>query len=139
VIFTCSFRIFFSLRSGLKQTLQSRNLSIYPHVCTEVTAAFAVLSDTLNRIRSILMTNNQHADLVRLLQQIQDLEKAKLQWTAALHLEHIRCQQQAHDERLVTLLQHGIQDLQNKLAWNVQEINECMEELHFYIAEEMED
>jgi DNA repair REX1-B len=142
----------FDPNRGLRQTLQSRNLSIYPRVCAEVTATFAVLSNTINTIRTILSesatssSNNRSPDdkqvrqsIAELLQKLQQHEKAKLQWTAALHLDQIRSQSESHDERSVELIQRGIRDLQSKLASKMDEINEVTEELRCYLAEEDAD
>lgn len=100
--------------SGLETVLHTRNLALYPAMVAEATAAFAVLSDTINAIQTQLgnsSTNDEQDaaspppsqpadsvvrhgrdDLVAILRRLQLAEQQKLSLTAALHLEQIRLQ-----------------------------------------------
>ena len=85
-----------SFTRGLEYVLDTGNVEYYPLVCADVTATFTVLSSTINAIRSdLLLRKLQSAnEIVELINHLQRSEQTKLQLTAALHLERIRCQAQ---------------------------------------------
>jgi len=121
----------------LETVLKSGNLSQYPETVTKITAIFAVLSDTMKRVQSILQQQHQRNDLSKFVQQLQQQEKEKLQYTAAYHLERIR--QQNHDgngDSIADVYTKNVQSLKQKLAVCVERINEILEELR---CEMMED
>jgi hypothetical protein len=101
----------------LETVLHTRNLALYPAMVAEATAAFAVLSDTINAIQTQLGTSStsdadtgevassaappqpadavvRHGrdDLTAIIRRLQLAEQQKLSLTAALHLEQIRLQ-----------------------------------------------
>ena len=105
----------------------------YPLCCTKATAAFSVLSDTINIISCILVEKHNRTDLQSLIRALQRQEQEKLNLTAALHLERIR--ESSHinedDERVSNLLKEGVILLKKRLAGCVERINEVLEELRF--------
>jgi hypothetical protein len=120
----------------------------YPAVCAEVTASFSVLSETIKAVQKTLTDKHDRKDLNLLISRLQRGEKEKLNLTAALHLERIRKQNQQQldeqsmgtaDLRILSLLQQGVSSLKQKIAAEVGEINEVLEELHFYFMEEGND
>lgn len=128
---------------GLEVVLDSQNISSYPDACAKATASFAVLSDTINTIRSILVDKHKRKDVSKLIRTLQRHEKEKLNFTAALHLERLR--QQNHDlvendnddgSKTMTLLREGVADLKMKLRDCVECINDVLEELRYAAAEE---
>lgn len=78
----------------MENVLSTRNLTNYPAICAEATASFAVLSDTINIVHATLVQKGSYPELVGLVKQLQNQERSKLNYTAALHLERIRRQQQ---------------------------------------------
>jgi len=97
---------------GLDVVLQTGNLTQYPHLTVRVTAAFAVVSGSINEVANVFRcrqprrssdtddTNNEDDDdagsggsgkeVVTWIETLQKFEKEKLNYTAALHLEKIR-------------------------------------------------
>ena len=142
---------------GLDNVLKSGNVSHYPGVCAETTAAFSVLSETVIAVRRLLDDSSRHnrKDLVLLLTRLQQGEKEKLNLTAALHLEKIRAANQeqldeqqaalaasgcgsAVDHRIASLLDEGVKSLLQKIALSVEEINDALAELQCALLEERE-
>jgi DNA repair REX1-B len=137
---------------SLHKILQSANITDYISGCAHTTAAFAVLSDTLRTIRTVLVDIHARKDLEQLLTKLQAHEKEKLTLTAAYHLEKIRERnetmtledEKSHDNnntrttdhRIGQLLSQGITSLQEKLKDVVEDINECLEEIRYLMIEE---
>jgi hypothetical protein len=148
---------------GLQAVLATNNISFYPTVCTEATAAFAVVGETLQALQAELrrrradtaggdcvhsgVNDVSNDELVLLVRKLQQHEQQKLQYTAALHLEQIRLHQVAvNDDDNVdavtpprVLLQTSIQSLQDKLAACVQQINDVLEEIQCAVADTAND
>jgi len=122
-----------NFHSGLQVVLQTGNISEYPKTCSRATATFSVLSETVRSIQKILQERQQKA-WARLLQQLQQQEKEKLQLTAAHHLERLRAGTEG--ERIDPLLQEGVQSLQQKLGTCIENINEILDELRCEMMEE---
>ena len=133
----------------MQLVLQTGNITTYPTTCSQATAAFSVLSDTIRLIQDVILHRRNRKDLGRLLGQLQSTEREKLHLTAALHLERIRQRPYQDDEdarsyhhdqtldpRINQLLQEGIASLQNKIASCVETINEVLEELRMIMVEE---
>ena len=115
-------------------------MTSYMSSCAHTTAAFAVLSETINAVKSTL-TQKEH---VQLLVNLQQHEREKLNLTAAYHLERIRQHNnenvgQVKDVRIAKLLDEGVASLQQKLNARVEEINEVVEEIRYAMLEEMEE
>ena len=123
---------------GLVEILNSdKNLSLYPSHCAQVTAAFAVASDTINAIRSVLVQEKRQQSttvVVSLLDQLQALEAQKLQVTAAWHLERIRLETDPND----ALLAQGADELHTKILGLVEPINELLDEIRMEALAEQE-
>lgn len=132
---------------GLVNVLKTGNMSEYPEVCAAVTASFSVLSETINAVQKTLSEQHGRKDLASLIARLQKGEKEKLNLTAALHLEQIRAQAQAHideesmedDKRISSLLAEGVLSLRQKISSTMEEINEALEELRFFFVEEQVD
>merc|ERR1712137_615515 len=95
---------------SLDTILKTGNMTMYPASCAKATAAFSVLSDTINAIQTILKDNYSRSDLVGFLKALQQHEREKLNLTAAWHLERIRHrnqEMQSGDERELKLLKDG--------------------------------
>ena len=138
---------------SLQQMLDTRNVSIYPAVCAQVTASFQVLSNTINAVKRILL--QPHSDhcqeakqVAQLIEQLQRHEKEKLQFTAALHLEKIRKSQEIMDDdnhasllstnnnnNIAILIHQSIDSLQIQLRDTMQQINEILEEIQCIFAD----
>ena len=118
----------FFLYRGLQAVLATNNVSYYPTVCTEATASFSVVSDTIQALQAELKgRGEEYVTLVRTLQQH---EQEKLQYTAALHLEKIRLNQADKDDAATKrLLQESTTALESKLSGCVNLINEALEEI----------
>lgn len=140
---------------GLSTILASGNMTNYPTLCAKVTASFSVLSDTINSVKSSLLENNNRKDITCVIAQLQKFEGEKLNFTAALHLEKLRLRNSqldamvtssssagddgsfnAVDERTANLLKDGIHLLESKIAGAVESINEVLEELRCFAADE---
>eukprot|EP00571_Detonula_confervacea_P017375 CAMPEP_0172298832 /NCGR_PEP_ID=MMETSP1058-20130122/1304_1 /TAXON_ID=83371 /ORGANISM="Detonula confervacea, Strain CCMP 353" /LENGTH=279 /DNA_ID=CAMNT_0013008125 /DNA_START=15 /DNA_END=854 /DNA_ORIENTATION=+ len=139
---------------GLSTILISGNMTNYPTLCAKVTASFSVLSDTINSVKSSLEgnNNNNRKDITSVICQLQKTEGEKLNLTAALHLEKLRLRNSqlevmvasssssssdgAEDDRTVKLLKDGIQTLERKIKSVVESINEVLEELRCFAADE---
>jgi len=107
-----------SFDRSLEQILKTGNLSEYPVACSNATASFAILSSTVNIIKEILEKNFGRNDLRRLIEQLQQREKEKLNLTIG------------------KFLNQGIIDLHNKLSSCIDEINEILDELKYATVEE---
>ena len=131
--------------------MATRNLSLYPALCADATASFAVSSDTINAVVKVLdddkpqSPGNNHGvgggDWRPLLGRLQTHEQRKLQITAAWHLERIRWQSidpntDPHTERL---LRDGIQSLRTQLDGCVDSINEVLDELQSALLDQTEE
>jgi DNA repair REX1-B len=127
--------------------LQTGNMTIYPDTCSKATASFSVLSETIKAIQNILRVDRARSDLVKLVTQLQDHERKKLQLTAAYHLERIRqknhhqmvidqSQQNEDDLRIERLLNGGVQSLHDQISSCVDGINETIDEIRMIIVEE---
>lgn len=124
---------------SLEQVLSTGNLSEYPIACSNATASFAILSNTVNLIKGVLDKNFGRNDLKRLIEQLQEREKEKLNMTAALHLERIREKNSSRydgDDYVGKFLSQGVIDLQKKLSTCVDEINDILEEVKYATSEE---
>lgn len=87
---------------GLTSIISTGNITAYPALCASITASFAVLSNTIISVRSVLQsttsstTNSRDVNQKELQQfinyttQLQMHECTKLNLTAALHLEQLR-------------------------------------------------
>jgi hypothetical protein len=126
---------------GLDQILETQNMSHYPHICSEATASFSVLSDTIKALHNMLM-EREEIESASQVGQLQKAEMEKLNLTAALHLERIR--EQAHgweEERdgncssIGKLLRESVQSLQSKISTCVETINESIDEIRATMIE----
>mmetsp|Transcript_815 Transcript_815/g.1948 ORF Transcript_815/g.1948 Transcript_815/m.1948 type:complete len:164 (+) Transcript_815:365-856(+) len=130
---------------GLQSVLETGNLTTYPALCVNVTASFAVLSDTINAIRSILEQKRNRTDLAEHIRTLQKYEQEKLNLTAALHLEQMRKQNETamqrnkdnDDKRVSYLLSESVESLSSQVAKCVESINEVLEEIRCVRMEEM--
>ena len=122
-------------------------MSSYMSSCAHTTAAFAVLSETINAVRSVLVASfDQKGKLLeKQLTNLQYQEKEKLNLTAAYHLECIRERNEnigsvdSADKRISKLLNEGVQSLKRKIDACIEEINETIEELRYALLEEEEE
>lgn len=124
---------------GLDTVISTGNITNYPAVCARATASFSVLSDTINTVRAILAEKHSRKDLAKLIGNLQQHEKEKLNATAALHLERIREKDEVAsggDERIQRLLSDGVVSLRSKVTELIGEINEVLEEMRYEMAEE---
>ena len=167
------------LYRGLQTILRTGNITLYPALCAQVTATFAVLSNTINTVRNYHHDNNKTTlssslslqssqQLLHLLKQLQEQERDKLNYTAALHLEQMRQASAATgatatrmvnidneeeeekegrhdkddgavvDERTHSMLESGISSLRQRIVKCVEEINQVLEELRCLLMEEEE-
>jgi len=135
---------------GLETVLSTGNITAYPGVVAAATASFAVLSDTINAIRTTLAEKHSRQDLDKLLGDLQRHEKEKLSTTAAWHLERIREKNEAAivndngasvsaDTRVHSMLQEGVVTLRSKIDELVEAINETLEEIRYATLEEEEE
>ncbi|KAL7576733.1 hypothetical protein ACA910_005651 [Epithemia clementina (nom. ined.)] len=125
---------------GLRDVLTTGNMTLYPALCAQVTATFAVLSDTINTVRNNPSTNSE---LKQLLKQLQQHEREKLNSTAALHLEQMRKASSDADSANTTerdntssqMLESGIASLRVNIATCIESINQVLEELRFLLLD----
>ena len=126
---------------GLQAVLETRNLSYYTTVCAEATAAFSVVSDMMRAFGSELRERQkQHSrdaseDYAILLETLQQLEREKLQYTAALHLEKIRLNQCNFKDSTYGLMQESVTRLETKLSACIRRINDALEEIQCCIVD----
>ena len=131
-----------SIYRGLSACLLSRDITNYPVLCAKVTAAFSVLSDTINAAKMSLLDQHKRKDVCSVVEQLQKHECDKLNFTAALHLEKLRLNNSElgvgsdADERAVKLLRESIQSLEGKISLAVQSINESLDELRCMAIDE---
>eukprot|EP00934_Nitzschia_sp_Nitz4_P006386 Nitzschia sp. Nitz4//scaffold113_size70149//37333//38242//NITZ4_005951-RA/size70149-augustus-gene-0.94-mRNA-1//-1//CDS//3329533344//6376//frame0 len=128
--------IYREFESGLVTVLETGNVTSYPDSCSKATASFAVASDTVRSIQSVLDQRSQ-SEWVKLIQQLQASEKKKLQLTAAHHLERIRLSDQkaVGDARTVALLQKGADTLQRQIHECVETINDTIDEIRCILVD----
>jgi DNA repair REX1-B len=116
--------------------------------CAHTTAAFAVLSETINAVRSVLASHGEKgSDLEKLLSNLQRNEKEKLILTAAYHLERIRVRNEDRDsddkvadKGIDKFLNEGVQLLKQKIdRLCIQDINETVEEIRYAMIEEVNE
>lgn len=141
--------------SGLDNILQSGNLTTYPDLTTNITASFSVISNSIRCILEIMQNRIEGSktkefqlekedlstlsNCIKFTKQLQNLEREKLNYTAALHLEKIRERnerlnveaRESSDEKVLNLLQQGVMDLQSKISRCIEQINETLEELRY--------
>lgn len=127
-------RIYQQYNSGLDYLLETKNLSNYPRICTDATAHFAVISDTINCIEAQLASTKKNRELASLVRNLQLHEKEKLNFSAALHLERIR-ESQERENRVLVLVRQGIQVLELKIAACMKAVNDIIEELQCSLTE----
>lgn len=140
------------LKNNSDSQIVGINLSPYLDACTQATAKFSVLSQSINAICEVLLeqsksqqdkTKKEHYTQLR---QLQAHEKEKLNLTAALHLERIRMhghnnniEVDKQDDRVSLLLSQGVTSLKQKLSLCIESINEILDEVRIYILEEDEE
>ena len=141
--------VYNEFNSGLNIVLQSGNLTTYPHLTTNITASFTVIAKSIKIMQQLFQKGDQ-VEIAGFIQQLQNLEKEKLNLTAALHLEKIRERNETlgvesqsgrgsdadavvmdGDERILKLLRKSVVDLEKKIANFEEEINEVLEELRY--------
>mmetsp|Transcript_33621 Transcript_33621/g.41181 ORF Transcript_33621/g.41181 Transcript_33621/m.41181 type:complete len:313 (-) Transcript_33621:318-1256(-) len=132
---------------GLETILTTGNITNYPAICAKATASFAVLSQTINTVKSVLTEQHQRDDVAKLVMELQRHEKEKLNVTAALHLERLRernnelgmgADNEGDDggnDRIGRLLKEGIVSLKRKIGDCIESINEVLEELRYAAAD----
>ncbi|KAG7356725.1 DNA repair REX1-B [Nitzschia inconspicua] len=136
--------------AALQQVLKTGNLTAYPPACALATASFSMLSDTIravvdemaSRTGSSTTTNNNLKQYGKWTEDLQALEKEKLQLTAALHLEKIRANNEkdkAVENSVLRMLREGIVDLEHKMQKCVSEINAILEDLQCALVDEIEE
>jgi len=121
---------------GLERVIITGNITAYPSVCAHATAAFSVLSETMNTISQILLENHKRKDLRKIIKDLQTNEKEKLNTTAALHLERIRKKNEDTDETITKLFRESILSLRAKLGELIIKINDILEELRYEVLDE---
>jgi uncharacterized protein HemY len=121
-------------------------------VCAEATACFAVLSESINQARTLLQQRLEgKSEIGTLIGRLQNAEKDKLNYTAALHYEQIRSHQHAqlaveqstrttHDTNkgtpISSMLLADVRSLKQQICTLVEEVNEVLEELRFAAIDE---
>jgi redox-sensitive bicupin YhaK (pirin superfamily) len=141
--------------AALQQVLNTGNLTAYPPACALATASFSMLSDTIRTVVEEMSTrissssNSSNSNLNQYIQwtrSLQGLEKEKLQFTAALHLERIRANNEQGlsggrnaDDVVLGMLQQGIGELEQKIRKCASDINVVLEDLRCALVEEMEE
>lgn len=147
--------VYKQFNSGLDNILQSGNLTTYPDLTTNITASFSVISNSIRCILEIMQNRIEGSktkefqlekedlstlsNCIKFTKQLQNLEREKLNYTAALHLEKIRERnerlnveaRESSDEKVLNLLQQGVMDLQSKISRCIEQINETLEELRY--------
>lgn len=109
--------------------LTSHNMTHYPQACAAATASFAVLSDTIRKIRERLPSNLQtHVT------ELQQHEQSKLQQTAAWHLERLRAAS-GDESQAQILLEQGCQRLAHEIQRTEEHINNVLDELRCALAD----
>ena len=125
----------FSCLRGLQAVLTTNHVAYYPTVCTEATAAFSVVSDTLKAFEAEIQKRDEGSQYCRLIRNLQKHEQLKLQYTAALHLEQIRFHQVDDQDATKPLLQESVSSLQSKLVACVSNVNDTLEEIQCAVVD----
>lgn len=147
--------VYKQFNSGLDNILQSGNLTTYPDLTANITASFSVISNSIRCILEIMQNRIEGSktkefqlekedlstlsNCIKFTKQLQNLEREKLNYTAALHLEKIRERnerlnveaRESSDEKVLNLLQQGVMGLQSKISRCIEQINETLEELRY--------
>lgn len=147
--------VYKQFNSGLDNILQSGNLTTYPDLTANITASFSVISNSIRCILEIMQNHIEGSktkefqlekedlstlsNCIKFTKQLQNLEREKLNYTAALHLEKIRERnerlnveaRESSDEKVLNLLQQGVMGLQSKISRCIEQINETLEELRY--------
>lgn len=147
--------VYKQFNSGLDNILQSGNLTTYPDLTANITASFSVISNSIRCILEIMQNQIEGSktkefqlekedlstlsNCIKFTKQLQNLEREKLNYTAALHLEKIRERnerlnveaRESSDEKVLNLLQQGVMGLQSKISRCIEQINETLEELRY--------
>ena len=111
-----------------------------------------MLSDTIRAVKEEMQSRKGESSNLKQymdwIQQLQHLEKEKLQLTAALHLEKIRERNQQEEvrqndnegeQRVLHLLREGIAGLESKVVKCMESINDVLEDFRCALLEEMEE
>ncbi|KAG7356369.1 DNA repair REX1-B [Nitzschia inconspicua] len=133
--------------AALQQVLKTGNLTAYPPACALATASFSMLSDTIRAVSDEMAsrtgrTSNNLKQYGKWTEDLQALEKEKLQLTAALHLEKIRANNEKHkpvENSVLKMLREGIVALEHKMQKCVSEINSILEDLQCALVDEIEE
>ena len=149
---------------ALGKVLETNRLTDYPPACVAATAAFAVLSNTVAAVRDELsgQVENKNdlstaaatvcSSIIKSIGDLQELERQKLQLTAAYHLEQIRANNlkqpnntnAEEDEEVevdtseLSLLKDGIADLRSKIETCRSEITCIIDDLRCALLELIE-
>lgn len=120
--------------------MATNNVGYYPTLCTEATAAFSVVSDTLRTLQDEIKGRQGGNEYLALIQQLQKHEQVKLHYTAAYHMEQIRLNQVDKDDLATKkLLEESNASLQSKLSGCVDIINEALEEIQCAVVDAPSD
>jgi len=138
---------------ALQEVLDSGGkVSNYPVSVASATATFAVLSDTVNVIREIFQDRFRSEEVgtervnkidikqyIQWLCKLQQAEKQKLNFTAALHLEKIRRVTENEislgSSSSNILLHQSVKSLQQKQRLCMEHINDILEEIRYSLDE----
>ena len=150
---------------ALEKVLLSNRLTDYPPACVAATAAFAVLSNTVSAVRDEVRERADNgkdqkiskataSSVIKLIGDLQDSERKKLQLTAAYHLEQIRANNLKQstnensgeddndgdvDMRELSLLNNGIASLHSQIETCRSNINDVIDDLRCTLLEQMEE
>lgn len=128
---------------GLEAILRDEQLAAYPALVTEATARFASLSRDINTVEERLLLRRADDDPARdafarraaeLIRRVQQLEKEKLELTAATHLERIRETQVAADA--APLSASNLEYMRRRQREVVDAINEQLDELRCELVDD---
>ncbi len=147
---------------ALGKVLVTNRLTDYPPACVAATAAFAVLSNTVAAVRDELSgraesrkdlstATSVSSSVIKSIGDLQELERQKLQLTAAYHLEQIRANnlKQSNsgnveeedidvDTSELSLLNNGIANFRSQIETCRSEINFIIDDLRCALVELIE-
>lgn len=138
-----------TFNQGLEVVLKSGNFTQYPHLATNITAAFVVVSNSIKEIQRLIDEVHGKNQIKMFIGQLQSYEKDLLHLTAALHLEKMRERNEVLDmsvgssgnsgnsgnSKITQLLRESISSLQEKAAQRIENINDVLEELRYAAAD----
>uniref|UniRef100_A0A6B2LNE1 Uncharacterized protein n=1 Tax=Arcella intermedia TaxID=1963864 RepID=A0A6B2LNE1_9EUKA len=120
--------IYARFQKGIEDLLSSGDLMSYSALVKEVMVEFQNVSKSIIEIKQAFLQNSVTQELAQLIQQLQTLEKQKLELTCAIH--NMRKQNQENEDNYTqfesAIYERNLLDKRRQLSQNLNEITEIL-------------